>query len=138
MRMPHAAARATHVKESGRHSSPGVKLECSAMTPRLPPSQAPRTRNPVARSLALAVLGLALIGAAVMGAVVFAVLLGVFVIGYLLSFAHAWWRLFQLRRRAAFVDQPPSRPAEAGYLEGEYEVVEATADVAQRGSGGSA
>jgi hypothetical protein len=108
------------------------------MNPRLSSSQAPQTRNPVARSLALAVLGVALIGAAVIGAVAFAVLLGVLAIGYVLSFAHAWWRVFQLRRRAAFVDQPAPGRAEAGYSEGDYEVAEAAADVAQRGSSGSA
>jgi len=114
------------------------------MNPGVAPAQAP-TRNPVARSLALAVLGVALLVAAIMGAVVFAVLLGLFAVGYLVSLLHAWWRLFRLRRRAAFVDQSPpfidqSPPAsaKAEYIEGEYAVVEATADVAQRGSGGSA
>jgi hypothetical protein len=95
-------------------------------------------RNPVARSLALAVLAVALVGAAIMGAVVFAVLLGLFAVGYLISFVHAWWRLYRLRRRAAFVDQHPASPAQPDYVEAEYEVVEITADVAQRGSGGSA
>ena len=107
------------------------------MNPGVTPAQAP-TRNPVARSLALAVLGVALVVAAIMGAVVFAVLLGLFAVGYLVSLAHAWWRLFRLRRRAAFVDETAPTPAKADYIEGEYAVVEATADVARRGSGGSA
>lgn len=107
------------------------------MNPGVIPAQA-RTRNPVARSLALAVLGVALVGAAIMGAVVFAALLGLFLVGYLISLVHAWWRLFRLRRRAAFVDQTPPAPAGAEYIDGEYEVVEAAADAARRGSGGSA
>ena len=112
------------------------------MNPAATPAQAP-TRNPIARSLALAVLGVALVGAAIMGAVVFAVLLALFLVGYLVSLVHAWWRLARFRRRAAFVDQAfvaqaPPVPATADYIEGELEVVEATADVAQRGSGGSA
>jgi hypothetical protein len=107
------------------------------MNPAATPAQAP-TRNPIARSLALAVLGIALAAAAVMGIVVFAVLLGLFIVGYLISLVHAWWRLARIRRRAAFVDQSPPVPAKADYIEGELEVVEATADVAQRGSGGSA
>ena len=102
-----------------------------------------QTRNPVAQSLALAVLGVALVVAVVMGAIVIAVLAGVFLFGYLLSLAYAWWRLFRIRRRAAFVDAPfasqeaaPEPSGKPGYIEGEYEVVEATADAARRGSGG--
>ena len=107
------------------------------MTPVATLAQAP-TRNPIARSLALAVLGVAFVAAAIMGAVVFAVLLGLFLVGYLVSLVHAWWRLYRLRRRAAFVDESRPVPGKADYIEGEYEVVEATANVARRGSGGSA
>ena len=107
------------------------------MNRRVPPAQA-LTRNPVARSLALAVLGLALVGAAIMGAVVFAVLLGLFVVGYLVSLAHAWWLLFRMRRRAARVDEPQPSAVNADYLEAEFEVVEAAADAAPPGSGGPA
>jgi hypothetical protein len=91
-------------------------------------------RNPLAQSLALAVLGVALVGALVMGAVVFVVLLGVFILGYLVSLAHAWWRLRRIRRRAAYVE----RPQPAGFVEGELEVVEVTAEAVRRGSGGAA
>jgi tetrahydromethanopterin S-methyltransferase subunit E len=107
-----------------------------------------QTRNPIAQSLALAVLGLALVAAVIMGAVVFAVLLGIFAVGYLMSLAYAWWRLFRLRRRATFtdpvfvdpvfVDQGQPIPAKTDYIEGDYEVVEATAEAARRGSGGPA
>ena len=116
--------------------SSGVQLECSAMTPGSSPAEA--ARNPVARSLALAVLGVALVAAAIIGGVVFAVLLALYAIGYLISFMHAWWRLSRMRRRAAFIDASPPPPANTNYVDGEYDVAEATADVAQRGSGGSA
>jgi hypothetical protein len=109
------------------------------MNPRV--SSAPaETRHPILQSLALAVLGVALVGALIMGAAVFAVLLGIFVVGYLLKLAHAWWRLFRFQRRAAYVDAslPQPAPAKTEYLEGEYDVVEATADAARRGSGGPA
>ena len=91
-------------------------------------------RNPIAQSLALAVLGVALATALVLGAVVFAVLFGVFIVGYLVSLADAWWRLRRIRRRAVYVD----RPEAVSFIEGELEVVEVTADAARRGSGGAA
>jgi hypothetical protein len=100
------------------------------------PAQA-AARNPVARSLALAVLAVALIGAAIIGGVIFAVLLAVFAVSYLISLVNAWLRLRRIRRRAAFMDQQPPSPASPDYVEAEL-VVEATADVAHRGSGGSA
>jgi hypothetical protein len=86
--------------------------------------------------LALAVLGVALAGAFVRGAVVFAVLFGVFIVGYLVSLAHAWWRLHRMRRRASYIDLPQAESAMAGYVEAE--LVEITADAARRGSGGAA
>src|SRR5262245_29044302 len=109
------------------------------MHPHVPTAEVP-ARNPIARSLALAVLGVALVGAAIMGAVVFAVLLGLFVVGYLVSLAHAWWRLFRARRRVADTAQPQSQPpaTKPDYIEGEYEVVEAAVDAAPRGPGGTA
>ena len=107
------------------------------MTPRVSTAEAP-ARNPIARSLALAVLGVALVGAAIMGAVVFAVLLGLFAIGYLVSLAHAWWRLFRVRRRVAAVEQALSAATKPDLIEGEYEVVEAAVDAARRGPGGTA
>jgi len=99
-------------------------------------------RNPVARSLALAVLAVALAAAAIMGAVVFGVLLVIFAVGYLVSLAHAWWRLFRRRRRSVAVAQPepPAAKADykADYIEGAYQVVEAAVDAAPRGPGGTA
>ena len=107
------------------------------MNPRVSTAEAP-ARNPIARSLALAVLAVALVGAAIMGAVVFAVLLGLFAVGYLVSLAHAWWRLFRVRRRVAAIEQPPSPAAKPELIEGEYQVVEAAVDAAPRGPGGTA
>jgi hypothetical protein len=107
------------------------------MTLGSPPARV-AARNPIARSLALAVLGVALVGAAVIGGVVFLALLGLYGIGYVVTLVHAWWRLHRLRRPAAFVEQQAPSPAKPDFVEGEYEVVEVTVDVAQRGSGGSA
>jgi hypothetical protein len=84
------------------------------------------------------VLGVALVVAAIMGAVVFAVLLGLFVVGYLVSLAHAWWRLFRARRRAADAAEAQSPAATPELIEGEYAVVEAAVDAAPRGPGGAA
>jgi hypothetical protein len=91
-------------------------------------------RNPIAQSLALAVLGVALVGALVLGAVVFAALFGVFIAGYLVTLAHAWWRLRRIRRRAAYVDSPQPQAT----IEGDLEVVEVAAEAASPGSGGAA
>jgi len=107
------------------------------MNPRVSTAEAP-ARNPIARSLALAVLAVALVGAAIMSAVVFAVLLGLFAVGYLVSLAHAWWRLFRVRRRVAAIEQPPSPAAKPELIEGEYQVVEAAVDAAPRGPGATA
>ena len=107
------------------------------MNPRVSTAEAP-ARNPIARSLALAVLAVALVGAAIMGAVVFAVLLGLFAVGYFVSLAHAWWRLFRVRRRVAAIEQPPSPAAKPELIEGEYQVVEAAVDAAPRGPGATA
>jgi hypothetical protein len=106
------------------------------MTPRVSTAEAP-ARNPIARSLALAVLGVALVGAAIMGAVVFAALLALFAVGYVVSLAHAWWRVSRARH-AVVVEQAQSPVASPELIEGEYEVVEAAADAAPRGPGGTA
>jgi membrane protein implicated in regulation of membrane protease activity len=105
------------------------------MYSRVTTAEAP-ARNPVARSLALAVLGVALVAAAIMGAAVFAVLAGLFVVGYLVSLAHAWWRLFRARQRSADSGQPHA--AKGDYIEGEFKVVEAAVDAAPRGPGAAA
>lgn len=106
------------------------------MHPHVPTAEA-SARNPVARSLALAVLGVALVGTAIMGIAVFVVLFGLFAIGYLVSHAHGWWRLFRARRRVTGAVQ--AQPAvKSGYIEGEYQVVEAAVDAAPRGPGGAA
>ncbi|HSC13794.1 MAG TPA: hypothetical protein VLI71_01705 [Gammaproteobacteria bacterium] len=85
--------------------------------------------------MALAVLGVALVAAAIMGAVVFAVLLGVFTVGYLVSLANNWLRVLRVRRRIAGLERTQPTVRE---IEGEYEVVEAAADAAPRGPGGTA
>jgi hypothetical protein len=103
-----------------------------------PPTAEVPERNPIARSLALAVLGVALVAAAIMGTVVFAVLLGLFAVGYLVSLANGWWRMFRMRRRIAGLAQPQPPAAKHADIEGEYEVVQAAVDAAPRGPGGTA
>jgi hypothetical protein len=105
------------------------------MNPRASTAEVP-SRNPLARSLALAVLGIALAVAAVLGVVVFAVLLGVFLVGYLVSLANDWFRALRVRRRIAALEQ--ALPPAAAQIEGGYEVVGAAADAAPRGPGGTA
>ena len=107
------------------------------MHPHVPTAEA-LARNPIARSLALGVLGVALIGAAIMGAVVFGALLGLFVVGYLVSLANAWWQMFRARRRVARAGQTQPPAAKVDYIEGEYEVVQTVVDAAPRGPGGAA
>lgn len=94
-------------------------------------------RHPILQSLALAVLGVALVSALIVGAAVFAALFGVFLVGYLVSLAYAYWRLRRVRRRGAYVDfGRPASPAE--YIDAEFQVVEVTVDAARRGSGNPA
>ena len=108
-----------------------VRLECSAMNRRVSSDRA-LTRHPIARSLALAVLGVALVGAVVMGAIVFAVLIGLFLVGYVVTLAsQLFWSRAPVR-----VDELVARQSEL--IEGEYEVVDAAADGAQRRPGSSA
>ena len=94
----------------------------------------PRGRHPIAQFLALAVLSVALAGTFFVGAAVFIMLFAIFVIGYLVSLAHAYWRLGRIRDRAVYVDHPE----QVGFIDGEFEVIEAIADAAPRGPGGSA
>ena len=90
----------------------------------------------IGQLLAIIVMGIVLVGAVFIGAFAFLFLLGLFVIGYSTFWVRAWWRWRMLRGRV------PSDGASAagavksvGYIEGEYEVVEADADAARPGSG---
>jgi hypothetical protein len=138
MPIPSVAPRTTGVESSGSHGSAGVRLECSAMNPRLSQPQASPTRNLVASSLALAVLGVALIGAALIGAIGFSLLLCASAIGYLVSLAHSSWRRWFPPRPRAFVAESAAVAAKAGSIEGELEIVAAAADVASSRSVGPA
>ena len=60
-------------------------------------------------------------------------LLGVFIVGYAISFVHAWWRLARLRRRAVYVDSPEPQPAPTNVIEPEFSVVEVVVDGAGHG-----
>jgi hypothetical protein len=92
--------------------------------------------HPVGQFLAMIVMGVVLVGAVLMGAVVFLFLLGLFVIGYSAFWLRAWWRWRTARNRGPSDSGPePGAAKDIGYLEGEYEIVEADADAARRGSG---
>jgi hypothetical protein len=92
--------------------------------------------HPIGQLLAMIVMGVVLVGAVFMGAIVFLLLLGVFVVGYSAFWLRAWWRWRMLRGRAPSEGESATGPVKSvGYIEGEYEVVEADADTARRGSG---
>ena len=92
--------------------------------------------SPIGQFLAMVVMGVVLVGAVILGGVVFLALLGIFVVGYSIFWARAWWRWRMARGRGP--TDPGSTPGPAKgirYIEGEYEVVDADADAARRGSG---
>jgi hypothetical protein len=90
--------------------------------------------HPVGQFLAMIVMGVVLVGAVFMGAIVFLFLLGLFVIGYSAFWLRAWWRWRTARNRGPSDSGSAPGPAKGiGYIEGEYEVVDA--DAAHRGSG---
>lgn len=124
-RTPSTAAPTTGGETQSTAGLVDVRLECSAMNP--------PGRHPIAQFLALAVLSVALVGAFIVGAAVFAVLFALFVIGYLVTAAQAYWRLDRVRERAAYVHHA----GRIDYIEGEVEVVQVIADAAPRGPGGA-
>jgi hypothetical protein len=92
--------------------------------------------TPLGQFLAMLIMGVVLVGALFMGAVVFLFLLGIFAIGYGIFWLRAWWRWRFAGGRAPAGDGQAPGPAKGiGYIEGEYEVIEADADPARRGSG---
>ena len=92
--------------------------------------------HPIGQFLAMIVMGIVLVAALFMGAIVFLFLLAIFVIGYSAFWLQARWHWRMARGR---------RPSDGGpatggirnvnYIEGDYQVVEADADAARRGSG---
>ena len=92
--------------------------------------------HPVAQLLSMLILGVFLVGALIMGAFAFVALLALFAVGYAVFSARAWWRRLKLRggQPLSGVAEPGSAKT-AGYIEGEYEVVEAEADAGRRNSG---
>ncbi len=92
--------------------------------------------HPIGQVLAMFVMGVVLVGAVFMGAIVFLLLLGIFVVGYSAFWLRAWWRWRTSRSRAPSDSESASGPVKSvGYIDGEYEVVDADADAARRGSG---
>ncbi len=92
--------------------------------------------HPVGQVLAMIVMGIVLLGALFMGAIVFLLLLGIFVVGYSAFWLRAWWHWRTSRGRAPSDSASAAGPVQSvGYIDGEYEIVEADADAARRGSG---
>lgn len=86
--------------------------------------------HPLAQFLAMIVMAVVLVGAIVMGAFVLMGLLGLFAIGFVVFSIRAWWH-----RRRSGGHGPGSPPSGGiGYIEGEYEVLDADADAARRRS----
>jgi hypothetical protein len=92
--------------------------------------------HPIGQFLAMIVMGVVLVGAVFMGAIVFLLLLGTFVVGYSVFWLRAWWHWRMSRGRMPSQGGSTSGTVESvGYIDGDYEVVEADADAAGRGSG---
>ena len=94
------------------------------------------TGHPVGQVLAMFVMGVVLVGAVFMGAIMFLFLLGIFVVGYSAFWLRAWWRWRVARGRVPSEGGRASGAVKSvGYIDADYEVVEADADAARRGSG---
>ena len=92
--------------------------------------------HPVAQFLSMVILGVVFVAALIMGAFAFLALLALFAVGYAVFWVRAWWRWRKVRGGGPFDGGPDSGPAKsAGYIEGEFEVVEADADATRRNSG---
>jgi membrane protein implicated in regulation of membrane protease activity len=90
--------------------------------------------NPLAQILSLLVFGVLVAAAVIMGAVVLLAALGVALVAFMAFSVRVWWLRRKLRRG------PPDGPLGSGpvprqgirYIEAEYEVVDADADVERR------
>lgn len=91
--------------------------------------------SPLGQVLAMLVMGAVLVGAVILGGVVFLALLGIFVVGYSIFWVRAWWRWRMGRARRPADDGASGATPSVRLIEGEFEVVEADADAARRGSG---
>ena len=90
--------------------------------------------NPLAQILSLLALGVVIVGAVIMGAFVLLAFLGVAAIGFVVFAIRGWWLRRKLRGRGPEGDGPgPAKGVR--YIEGEYEVVDADADVERRRAG---
>jgi hypothetical protein len=92
--------------------------------------------HPVGQFLAMIVMCVVLVCAVFIGAFSFLFFLGLLVIGYSAFWLRACWRWRTGRNRGPSDSGSATGPAKGiGVIEGEYEVVEADADAARRGSG---
>jgi len=89
--------------------------------------------HPLAQFLAMIVMAVVLVGAVVMGAFVLMGLLGLFAVGFVVFWIRAWWQRRHWGGRGP-TDRGPGSPPDGGigYIEGEYEVVDADTDAARR------
>ncbi len=86
--------------------------------------------HPVARFLSMIALGAIAVAALILGAFAFVALLAVFGVGYAVFRLRAWLRRRTLRARGAFEGGAKAGPDKrAHYIEGEYEVIEARAEL---------
>ncbi len=92
--------------------------------------------HPLAQFLAMILMGVVLVGAVLIGSVVIAALLGLFALGYAVFWVRAWWRWRMQGGRGPAGAAQPGRAQHVGYIEGEYEVIEADVDAARRRPGG--
>lgn len=84
--------------------------------------------NPLIHILSLLALGVVIVGAVIMGAFVLLAFLGLAVIGFAVFAVRGWW-LRRKGRGGGPQGGGPGRPAKGvGYIEGEYEVLDADAE----------
>ena len=95
-----------------------------------------RPGNPLVQVLSLLVFAVVLVGAFIMGAFVLAALVGLAVIAFVVLKLRAWWLRGRSGGRGPNGGSGPGRPAKGiRYIEGEYEVIDASSDAERRRSG---
>jgi hypothetical protein len=88
--------------------------------------------HPLVQVLSLLVFGVVLVGAVIMGAVVLAALVGLGIIAFVVFKLRAWWLRRTQPRGPGPNDGSGGSGKRVGYIEGEYEVLDADADSERR------